>query len=218
MDSDRPHQIITANALLVLEVQNNPQLKKACDDAALILGESAGVAWAAKILQGIRLERIAGIDFAMRQCERAAALGKAIYLLGGGPGIAELTASSLNKTIPNVQVTGSHCGFFDAEDEPALIEDIRQSRARLVLVAIGMPKQDIWIHQHINVLPPALYIGVGGSFDIWTGKIKRAPRRLQDWGLEWLYRLFQEPKRWTRILQLPRFVFKVLMARLFPHV
>lgn len=198
---------------MVLETQKNPLIKDICEDASLVIPESSGVTWAASYTGIGKVERIPGIDFAFNLCALADQLNVPIYLLGGGAGIAKKAGRFLNTVYPQLQISGMRDGFFNKEDEPAIIRDIAASQARLVLVALGMPKQELWIHKHLSHLPPAIYIGVGGSFDVWSGKIRRAPTWLRTLGLEWLYRLKQEPFRWRRIAQLPSFATKVISSR-----
>lgn len=213
MKSFVSHQIITANALLLLEAQKSPVLQKACREASLILPDSAGVSWAALTLRLSRLHRFPGIDYAFELCGLAESLGIPVYLLGGQPGVQKKAARYLYSHYPNLVITGMRDGFFQARDERSIMDDIGQSRARLVLVAMGMGKQEVWINQHLSALPPAVYIGIGGSFDVWAGNIQRAPGLLQKSGLEWAYRLKQEPFRWKRINQLPKFALKVFLNR-----
>lgn len=214
LSSMRRHHIVTANALLVMEAQQNPALREACRDAALVVADSAGVAWATRALHGGGVRRYAGIDLALNLCEASADLGMPVYLLGGEPGVAKKASRFLFRSFPRLMIAGMRDGFFRDSDEPAIFADIARSRARLVLVALGMPKQEIWLHQQAAAMPPAVYIGIGGSFDVWAGRVDRAPRVMQEAGLEWLYRLGQEPQRWRRISQLPRFAIKVISRRI----
>jgi N-acetylglucosaminyldiphosphoundecaprenol N-acetyl-beta-D-mannosaminyltransferase len=207
--STRPHHVVTLNSLMILETETHPILRDICDDASLVIPESSGVSWAASYTGVGKIERIPGIDFALEACGMAAQLEVPIYLLGGGPGVVKKAAGFLTSVYPTLQISGMRDGYFTKEDEPSIIRDISASQARLVLVALGMPKQEFWIHEHMSVLPPAVYVGVGGSFDVWSGRIKRAPAWLISLGLEWFYRLKQEPFRWKRMARLPEFALKV---------
>jgi N-acetylglucosaminyldiphosphoundecaprenol N-acetyl-beta-D-mannosaminyltransferase len=108
-------------------------------------------------------------------------------------------------------IAGVRDGFFKESDEETILRDIAHSRAKVVLIAMGMPRQELWIHRNMHRLPPAIYMGVGGTLDVWAGDLKRAPRWMQALGIEWLYRLIQQPWRITRMWQLPRFALKVIL-------
>ncbi len=208
--SDWPHQIITANALLILETQKNALLKSACDRAAMVIPDSSGIRWAAKNLGHPIVSKYPGIDLAYDLCSLAELAGHQVFLLGGKPGVAEQAAKKLAIDFPYLGIGGIRDGFFKDSETDHIIKSIIQSRSRLVMVALGMPRQDTWIYQNLSKFPPGIYVGIGGSFDIWAGHLKRAPSWMQNAGLEWLFRLKQEPSRFNRILQLPRFVFKVI--------
>lgn len=210
---ERAHQIISANPLLALEIQKNAALKNACLQADLVLSDSAGISWAARHLSQPKPERIPGIDLAFKLCSLAELAHAPVYLLGGKPGVAMRAAQFLYKNFPYLSISGMRDGYFKHNDIPHIIKDIQQSRARLTLVALGMPKQELWIHQNLSSLPGGIYMGVGGSFDVWSGDLKRAPRLFQRWGIEWAFRWAQEPQRWSRMAHLPRFAFKVWTSK-----
>jgi N-acetylglucosaminyldiphosphoundecaprenol N-acetyl-beta-D-mannosaminyltransferase len=208
MSGPVPQQAITANALLALDAEKNAALRSACLAAALMLPESAGMRWALS-RKNIKTPAVAGIDLAWELCELCAENNWPIFLLGGSAEVLDAAAQRLKNEIPNLRITGTRHGFFSAEDDGATLQFIKDARPKLTLVALGMPKQDIWISRHLSQLPPGLYMGVGGSFDVWAGRLKRAPRWAQRIGFEWCYRLYQEPWRWPRMLALPRFAWKV---------
>ncbi len=219
LSSDRPHFVITANALFLLDAERIPQLKQVCADASLIFPDSTGITWAAKRVVARRKsltdnpQKITGIDAAFQLCGLAEMKGAPVYLLGGGPGVAGRAAAHLAREFPYLHVAGVRDGFFKESDEESILNDIAAARAKVVLVAMGMPRQELWIHKNLKRLPPAIYIGVGGTFDVWAGDLKRAPMWMQNLGIEWLYRLLQEPWRVTRILKLPKFAVKVILDR-----
>lgn len=206
--------IVTLNALMILASESDPALRKACQEADLVVADSSGVSVASRILGLNGVERFPGIDLADELCRICAEHNHPVYLLGGDKGIAEQAAQALARRHPKILVSGARDGFFKESDEAAILNDIAASHARLVLVGIGMPKQELWIHRLKNHLPAAVYIGVGGSLDVWAGRVKRAPNFVQKLGLEWLFRLQQEPFRWRRMAQLPKFALKVASERL----
>lgn len=213
LTGDQPRFVITANTLFLLDAEKNPALKRIGQKASLVIPESSGISWAAGRHKKSLPPRVAGIDAAFQLCGLAEIKGTPVYLLGGSKGVAERAADFLYKQFPYLWIAGMRDGYFRERDEEAIINDISRSRAKVVLVAMGMPKQELWIEKNLHRLPPGVYMGVGGSFDVWAGDLKRAPLWMQESGLEWLYRLIQEPWRASRILQLPRFAFKVVLGR-----
>lgn len=210
--SGRVARIVTANALLVLEAGANPSLLELCLSADLVLSDSVGISWAAWRLGMPIPTRYPGIDLAFDLTFAAEQKRASVFLLGGRPGIAERAAGFLKTARPGLRIAGTRDGFFEAKDDESVIEEVRKSGAGLVLVALGMPRQDVWIHRNRARLPGALYVGVGGTFDVWAGAVKRAPRWFSRTGLEWLYRVVQEPWRWRRIARLPLFLLRVATA------
>jgi N-acetylglucosaminyldiphosphoundecaprenol N-acetyl-beta-D-mannosaminyltransferase len=208
LSSQQANQAITVNALLALDTERNPALRAACSKATLMLPESAGVRWALN-RQRIKTPALAGIDYAWQLCELCAENDWPVFLLGGSTEVLNAAAERLKGDMPRLPIVGMRHGFFEADQDASIIAAINEARPRLTLVALGMPKQDVWIAKHLAQLPPGLYMGVGGSFDIWAGRLKRAPKWAQIVGAEWLYRWFQEPWRWPRMLALPRFAWRV---------
>lgn len=212
LSSERPHFIITANALFLLDAQRVPEIKSACESASLIIPDSSGITWAARRKSASSApQRITGIDAAFELCALAEMKNTPIYLLGAAPGVASRAASYLSREFPYLMIAGVRDGFFKESDEETILRDIAHSRAKVVLIAMGMPRQELWIHRNMHRLPPAIYMGVGGTLDVWAGDLKRAPRWMQALGIEWLYRLIQQPWRITRMWQLPRFALKVIL-------
>lgn len=208
-DSFTPAQLITANALLFQDMQRDPLLGKICASASLVVADGAGVSWAGWMMGEPPLFRYPGIDLAYDLCQESAHRNTPVFLLGGAPGVGQQAGKFLVKSIPGFNLAGVEHGFFSLDETDRIIDKIRSSGARFILVAIGMPKQDQWIFDHKASLPPGLYMGVGGTLDVWAGSLKRAPKIMRDWGLEWFFRLIQEPLRWRRMMGLPAFVWRV---------
>jgi N-acetylglucosaminyldiphosphoundecaprenol N-acetyl-beta-D-mannosaminyltransferase len=217
LSTNKPHQILTTNTLYILDSEADEGLQKIVNDACLSVADSVGIVWAAKILNLKIPERIPGIDLALKLCELCEKYNHPIYMLGGKPGVAKKAAIHLVNKYPNLKIGGIQDGYFESDKNAEIIQKIRESKAKFVLVALGMPKQELWIHENLSQLPPAIYIGIGGSFDIWAGILKRAPKFIQSVGLEWVYRLAQEPFRWKRMARLPLFAAKICAKKLsFP--
>ena len=211
--SDCAHQLVTVNSLLLLESEKNPAIKEICRAATLVLSDSSGISWAARVQNRQIPDRFPGVDLAIEIVSRCAAQNLSVFFFGGAPGVAEQASDALKRTLPTLKIAGIHHGFLSEANKSQLVDEIRRARPRLILVALGMPKQDQWIHDHLGQLPPGLYMGVGGSFDIWSGRAKRAPAFFQRSGLEWFYRWIQEPQRTPRMLKLPLFAWRVLLEK-----
>ena len=212
IDEGRAASIATANAEMVMRAQTDRELAHILQHADLVVPDGAGVLWAAE-QQGKKFkERVTGVDLACSLLQEAAARQTAVYLFGGAPGIAEQAAANVQQQLGSLNIVGTHSGFFSADEEQGIIEDIRSKGTRILLVALGVPKQEKWISEHLYELGPCVCKGVGGTFDVLAGKAGRAPKWMQDNRLEWLYRLLKEPTRFKRMLALPKFVAAVKLG------
>lgn len=212
IDEGRAASIATANAEMVMRAQTDRELAHILQHADLVVPDGAGVLWAAE-QQGKKFkERVTGVDLACSLLQEAAARQTPVYLFGGAPGIAEQAAANVQQQIGSLHIAGTHSGFFSADEEKDIIEDIRSQGTRILLVALGVPKQEKWISEHLYELGPCVCMGVGGTFDVLAGKAARAPKWMQDNRLEWLYRLLKEPTRFKRMLALPKFVAAVKLG------
>ncbi|EGL41313.1 glycosyltransferase, WecB/TagA/CpsF family [Megasphaera lornae] len=204
-----PAMIATANAEMIMKAQTDRELATILRAAELVVPDGAGVLWAAE-QQGKKFkERVTGVDLACSLLQEAAARQTPVYFLGGMPGIAARAAADIEKKVGKLQLVGTHSGFFSAAEETEIMEEIRAGGTRLLLVALGVPKQEKWIAQHAAQLGSCVCMGVGGTFDVWAGKTCRAPQWMQEHRLEWLYRLWKEPSRFMRMWALPQFVIAV---------
>ena len=159
-------------------------------------------------------ERVSGVDLMERICERAAERKYSVYLLGARPGVAGAAAQALEARCPGLRIVGAHHGYFTPEQEPEVVTAIAQAQPDILFVAFGAPKQEKWIRQHLAELQVPVAIGVGGSFDVFAGRVRRAPRWMQRAGLEWLHRVLREPSRLPRVWALPRLVWMTLREAL----
>jgi N-acetylglucosaminyldiphosphoundecaprenol N-acetyl-beta-D-mannosaminyltransferase len=157
-------------------------------------------------------ERITGIDFAEQLCRMAAVEGWPVYFLGSSGKTALACARVMGSRYPGLVVAGARDGFFDIGD-PSVADAVANSGARILFVAMGIPRQEKWVARYADRLGDMLTVGVGGAFDVLSGNLKRAPRLMQKIGLEWLFRLCQEPSRWKKNLGLMVFVVRVLATR-----
>ncbi len=203
-------QVITVNPEFVMMAQRDAAFRACINQASLVVADGIGVVWATRYLGRPTPERIAGVDTVQALAKLCAERGYRLYLLGGGPGVAEEAAQRLQERAAGLQIAGTYAGSPDVGEEDALIERVRVARADVLCVAYGAPKQDLWIGRNLARLPVGVAMGVGGAFDFIAGRQRRAPGLMQKVGLEWLYRLYREPWRWRRMLALPRFAVLVL--------
>ncbi len=207
----RPRLVATANAEMVMMAQEDPELFSILNSADLVLPDGAGVVWAAKKLGSGVPERVAGYDLTQELLRRAAAEKYRIYWLGAAPGVAEIAAQKAAELYPGIITAGIHDGFFPSDD-PSIIRNIHEAKPDILLCALGVPKQEKWLARNLAILQVPVSIGVGGTFDVMAGKVRRAPLWMQKSGMEWSYRLICQPSRLIRMLALPRFVLRVLRA------
>ncbi len=210
MTDDRPRQICTVNPEFVMVAQRDIHFYNILNRADLCAADGIGLLWAAQ-RQGTRLpDRITGSDGLPRIAAWAAEAGWRLFLLGAAEGVAAKAAELLRARHPGLQIVGVHAGSPAAEEEDDIVAMINQSGADILFVAYGAPRQDKWIARNLPRLNVKVAMGVGGAIDFVAGVQRRAPAGWQRLGLEWLYRLIQEPWRWRRMLRLPRFVLVVL--------
>ena len=214
LDGSRCELIVTPNAEIVEKASKTPQLRRIInEEAALVTPDGVGLIYASKLKGDPIEEKVAGIDFARSAIELCAQLGKSVYLLGSKPGVAEAAAENLQKEIPGLKIVGFRDGYFKDEEESSVVAEINASGADFLCVALGSPKQEYFVIRHRDSLKVKAAAGLGGSLDIWSGQLNRAPAFYIDHGLEWLYRMIQEPKRLKRLPALPVFLIKAAIRR-----
>ena len=215
LHSDEPTcRVVTPNAVMLDACRRDPALAELLRSATLSLADGMGVLLLAR-RQGTPLcERVAGIDFAEALLARAAQDGLRVFLLGGAQGVAEAAAKRLSVRYPALCICGTHHGYFASSNEDAAVTaEICASKADILFVCMGFPRQESWIAAHLSQLANVrVAVGLGGSIDVWAGRVKRAPRVLSKIGLEWAWRMILEPKR---LLVLPALIRTVLY--LPPH-
>lgn len=189
----------------------DPAYREALSSCTRILPDGIGIHLGCRV-QGSRLRsNVNGTDLFPRLCERAAEEGLSLFLLGARPGVAALAAEEMQKRFPRLRIAGARDGYFTAEEEPDVIDAVARSGAQILFVAFGVPRQEIWLHAHRDALGVPLRLAVGGLFDFYSGRIPRAPLWLREIGLEWAWRLAQEPGRmWRRyVIGNPLFLWRV---------
>jgi len=208
-------RIVTLNAEMTMAAEVNPQLADVIHRADLVIPDGAGVVLYLR-LYGLRVRRCPGIELAEILLQESVRPNQPwpVFFYGGAPGVAQAAAQMWQQRIPGLAIEGTQHGYHTAEEEAALRQTLKEIQPRLILVGLGVPRQEYWIAQHYHLCPQAIWIGVGGSFDIWAGRKSRAPDWLKDNHLEWVYRLYKEPWRWRRMLALPKFAGRALVESL----
>ncbi|WP_036708402.1 WecB/TagA/CpsF family glycosyltransferase [Paenibacillus pinihumi] len=209
----RVTQVITANPIMIMMALESPDYYRVMEQAELIVPDGAGVVWAAGYVGMPVKERVAGFDLLHRLMQVGEEKRWRVYLLGTSQEIIEETASRLQQKYPLVQIAGYHNGFFGEAEDEEVIAKVKEAGPDLLFVARAANNQEPWIYKHKEALGVPVVMGVGGSFDIISGRLKRAPLIFQKLRLEWLYRLIQEPRRYKRMLALPKFVVKVVREK-----
>ena len=204
-------QIVTLNAEMTMLARANASLGAAIADAELVIPDGAGVVWALA-RQGVKVRRSPGIELARALLSYAQTHGWRVALIGATPEVMDRLRDCLARELPELQVVIAEHGYQSADDWPKLEANLRAQTPDLVLLALGVPRQETW-SQRVRQGQPGLWMGVGGSFDVWAGVKQRAPQWMSRFQVEWLYRLVQEPSRWRRMLSLPAFALAVLRGR-----
>ena len=209
MDERRGALIATANAEMIMNATRDEELFEILRSADLVVPDGAGTVWAARHLGYEMPERVAGYDLSQELLRRAPQKNRRVFFFGSAPGVAEKAKQKAEELYPGISVVGVRNGYFSSEEEPEIIQEIREAHPDLLLVALGVPKQEKWLKKHKDALDVPVSIGVGGTLDVMAGTMRRAPVWMQKAKLEWLFRALLQPKRAGRLLALPKFVFRV---------
>ena len=203
--------IVTINPEIIELANKNERYSEIIENADLIIPDGIGIKLALKF-KGIKQEQIPGIDFSKKLIELCAKNNKKIALIGAKEDVINKTVFNLKNEFQTLDIAYEQNGYFTEDEENKIIEKLKNSNAKLVLVALGAPKQEIFIQKCKFAINNATFIGVGGSFDVWAGEVKRAPKFYRKIGCEWLYRTIKQPERFKRIYKtLPLFLFKVII-------
>ena len=220
INRDGTDMIVTPNSEIIMNAVKDKELFELISSASLVIPDGIGLVYASRIMGRPLKERVTGVDLLNDILAYLEETGKGVFLFGGrpetadAPSVAELAGENMKIRYPHLKIMGTRNGFFTREDEPDIINNINSSGAEFLCVALGSPKQEKFIASHksefVNIKAA---IGVGGSLDVWAGTAKRAPRFYRDHGLEWLYRLIQEPWRYKRMARLPVFMGKIILTK-----
>ena len=206
--------IISGNPEVLFNGLNNSMLKKSFNDKdSLIIPDGVGTVIASKLIKEPVKEKIAGIDVVKEVLIKADKEQKSVYLLGAKEDVVVKCVENIKKDYPNIKIAGYHNGYFDIDNCEEIVKDIQNSRPWAIFVAMGSPRQEIFIEKIKNITDTKIFMGVGGVFDIFSGNLKRAPQWMISTGLEWLYRVYKEPFRIKRLIAIPKFLFIVIKNR-----
>ncbi len=201
IEAGKPTQHVVINALKVNLMNENQKLREIVNSCPLINADGASIIWAAKKLGVPLKERVTGIDLFENLVRVAAEKGYKIYLFGAKEEVVTKVKDIFEKQYPSLKIVGYRNGYFTETDEPEIVANMAASGADMMFVAFSSPKKEYWVNKYLNQLNIPFVMGVGGSFDVVAGVTDRAPKWMQDRGMEWLYRFIQEPRRlWKRYM------------------
>jgi len=207
-----PLQHTAVNAAKIVRARSDPFLLESIEASDIVNVDGQAVVWAARLLGNPAPERVAGIDLMWELLQRANAHGFRVYFLGATQQTLDAVLERVRRELPGVVVAGAHHGYFGDEGAEAVVEGIASSRADILLVAMPTPQKERFVHAYLDRLDVAVAMGVGGSFDVLAGVTRRAPRWLQRAGLEWAFRLAQEPRRLFKRYAVTNAKFVALVA------
>ncbi|MFG6147970.1 WecB/TagA/CpsF family glycosyltransferase [Halobacillus sp. B23F22_1] len=204
--------LVTANPEIVMEAERDLEYSNILREADYVIADGIGVVIGSKLMKKPLPERIAGFDVMEDLLKKANRDQLRCYFLGAKEAVLYEAVNQIKQKFPKLIVAGQHHGYFDLKDAN-VVNNVKEAEPDIVFVGLGFPNQEKWIHQFRNEFSHGLFMGVGGSFDGWAGHVKRAPEFWRKLNVEWLYRLIKQPSRWKRMLQLPRFIWHILLKK-----
>jgi N-acetylglucosaminyldiphosphoundecaprenol N-acetyl-beta-D-mannosaminyltransferase len=212
---DRPATIVAVNPEKVMKARSDGALRRFLWNSGLLIPDGIGVVFAVRLLDHEPIERVPGAELMPAICARAAPKGYSVFRFGAAENVNATAADVLLRTYPGLRIVGRHHGYVTDEGMPAVIETINACRPDVLFVALGSPRQEIWFDRYLPQLKVKVCQGVGGTFDVIAGRIKRAPTFFRRNNLEWLYRLMREPRRAIRQAALPGFIYLLARKKFF---
>ena len=209
LSEDKLHSVFTPNAEIIMAAYRDKEFADILNHSELLTADGIGVVYASRILKKPISERAAGYDIACRVLEKISESNHKLFLFGGKPGVAEQARDKLLAKYPKLSIVGTRNGYFKPEEDAEIVSEINASGADIVFVCLGAPKQEKWIDAQRDNLKVKVAMGIGGSLDVFAGTVERAPAFFCNHGLEWLYRLYKEPWRIGRMMELPKFAATV---------
>ena len=210
--SGKPHHIVTADASMVMTFREDKDFAAIVEQAALITPDGAGILWACQRFGTPIPAKVSGVDLSAKLVELSSTRGWRVFFFGGAPGVAEAAARKMRERFPGAQICGARDGYYKADQEDSVAAELAATKPDIVLVAMGIPRQEKFIARQKARVGAEVYIGVGGTLDVFSGTVKRAPVWMQKSGLEWLYRISSNPNaaRLKKLAALPQFAMLTL--------
>ena len=208
--------VFTPNAEMIYRASCDACIAALLNSGDINTADGVGTVWASRMIGTPLPGRVAGIELGEAALEAAAERGLGVFLVGGKPGVADRAAERLEQRFAGLSIVGMHHGYFEdgGDEEVKLKTHIRQSGARLLIVCLGFPRQESWITDNKNELGTIrVAMALGGSLDVWSGNVRRAPAPIRKMRLEWMWRILRDPRRWRRAAALPRFVILTIRNR-----
>lgn len=212
---DKAQTIIAVNPEKVIKAQNDPALLQWLEQAGLLIPDGIGVVIAVKQLIGEKISRVPGAELMPAICEQSLSKGYKIFLLGASKDVNNKAVKALEKTYKGINIVGNIDGYFNDSDMPGIVDRINQSGANVLFVALGSPRQELWMQKYLPQINVRVCQGVGGTFDVLAGNVARAPYLFRKLNLEWFYRLVSQPQRIFRQKALPKFAYQLFMSKTF---
>jgi N-acetylglucosaminyldiphosphoundecaprenol N-acetyl-beta-D-mannosaminyltransferase len=213
---DYANSVIAINPEKIMKARNDPKLLNLLKNAGLLIPDGIGAVIAAKVLYGKSISRVPGAELMPEICKQSISKGYKLFLLGAAPDVNEKAVEVLKAEYQGINIVGSQHGYYSVDDIPDLVERINHSEADVLFIALGSPRQELWMEEYLPKLNIKVCQGVGGTFDVIAGKVKRAPVFFQRIHLEWFYRLMMQPKRIFRQLVYIKFTLMVFLQKLKP--
>jgi len=201
--------VLTADSNAFVSAEKDPDYKRIFSEASLITPDSAGPVWALSRLGKTIPGRVSGVDLLEVLCQLSEETASRIYFLGSAPGVAEKAVEKLKEKYPKMVVAGVRDGFFSKSEDSSVAQVIAATQPDILVVAMGMPRQELFILDTADIIQAKIGIGVGGSLDVHSGTVKRAPKIIQKLGAEWLWRFILNPRKIAKVKNLPVFYFRV---------
>ncbi len=211
--TNKANSVIAVNPEKVMKAGREPALLQQLQAASLLIPDGIGVVFGVRLLGLGKIERVPGAELMPRLCERAAQKGYKVFLFGGSPSVNELAAAKLRALYEGINVVGSRHGYIRDDEMPTLIAELNARSPDLLFIALGSPRQEMWMTKYLPMLNVKVCQGVGGTFDVIAGRVHRAPLIFRTMHLEWFYRLLAQPSRILRQAALPLFAFHILKKR-----
>ncbi len=210
IQKDETSLVATPNPEILVNASNIPALKVALNSAGLVIADGIGVIYGAKMLKKPLKTRVTGVDLMTAVLSHLSTCGGKYFLFGSKPGVAEEARRNIDQRFDGIVCVGTRDGYFKAEEEEKIIEEINLANPDVLFVGLGSPKQELWVWENREKLKSPVCLCIGGAIDVYSGNVKRAPAWISKIGFEWLYRAIKEPKRFKRLLKIPVFLVRVL--------